>query len=62
MSRSIPRSKCRRAGCLLCKPHKLTGERPISEQRQHLRDQFAEADEWTYELSDDEFDRIMGLA
>jgi hypothetical protein len=33
MSRSIQRSKCTRVGCLACKPHKVTGERPISELR-----------------------------
>lgn len=31
MSRSIQRSKCTRVGCLACKPHKWTGERPIGE-------------------------------
>jgi hypothetical protein len=33
MTRSIQRSKCRRAGCLLCCPWKATGERPVSKQR-----------------------------
>lgn len=32
MSRSIRRS-CKRAGCLLCKPHKITGELTHSHQR-----------------------------
>jgi hypothetical protein len=31
MSRSIQRSKCNRS-CLMCKPHKVTGERPIAER------------------------------
>jgi len=33
MSRSIQRSKCTRVHCLVCKPHKVTGERPIGERR-----------------------------
>lgn len=31
MSRSIQRSKCH-SSCDMCKPHKVTGERPISER------------------------------
>jgi hypothetical protein len=33
MTRSLQRSKCRRAGCLLCCPWKVTGERPVAERR-----------------------------
>lgn len=33
MSRSLQRSKCRRSGCLLCCPWKVTGERPVAERR-----------------------------
>jgi hypothetical protein len=32
MSRSIQRSKCNRS-CDMCKPHRVTGERPIAEAR-----------------------------
>lgn len=45
MTRSIQRSKCRRARCLLCKPWRLMGERPVNDQRATLDDVPALTDE-----------------
>lgn len=61
MSRSIQRSKCNRS-CLMCKPHKVTGERPIAEQRREPMDELRAADAWSYEVANEEFDRLVGLA
>ena len=38
MSRSKQRSKCTRVGCLLCKPHKASGEPTIAVMRATVDD------------------------
>lgn len=55
MSRSKQRSKCTRVGCLLCKPHKASGEQPISALRstvdapQTIAFEAAEPEPWDYD-------------
>jgi hypothetical protein len=57
MSRS-KLSKCRRAQCLLCKPWRITGERPVNDQRatvDDVPDLTAEATEYHWHDDQDEW-------
>lgn len=54
MSRSKQRSKCRRVGCLLCKPHKASGEPTIAVLRATVDDPLAIAlEEDPHDYDDD---------